>query len=331
MVYIWAEFHEACSENGQMDQILSALALTYKEKLKILKCNGEEDDISTWAETKNVEVVPTVLIFDSKILKKKIEGVNPVELNDSLIEIFSSNKTKTSPNDIYENIKVDLEREDLRKRIKLIINSAKIMVFMKGTKEEPKCKFSRELMSILLPLKYEFSTFNILDDDEVRQEIKVVSNWKTFPQVYINGKLIGGLDSIKNLISNGALDETLTNQKAFVPVTPILIEEKASEEDLNERLKRLVNKDKVVLFMKGCPEEPQCGFSRTIVGILHEHKINFADFDILQDNAVREGLKKFSNWPTFPQLYVDGDLIGGLDIVQEMASEGDLKNDLGLV
>jgi Grx4 family monothiol glutaredoxin len=85
-----------------------------------------------------------------------------------------------------------------------------------------------------------------------------------------------------------------------------------------------------MLFMKGSPGNEKCGFSRTIVGILQENGVKFSSFDILTDIKVRAGLKIYSNWPTFPQLYVDSELIGGLDIVRELAEDGGLNGELGL-
>jgi Grx4 family monothiol glutaredoxin len=90
------------------------------------------------------------------------------------------------------------------------------------------------------------------------------------------------------------------------------------DEALKYRLKKLINASPVMLFMKGCPTEPKCGFSRQIIALLNEEKIQYGTFDILNDNEVRQGLKTFSNWPTYPQLYVNGTLIGGLDILKEM-------------
>ncbi|ODV91121.1 hypothetical protein CANCADRAFT_2838 [Tortispora caseinolytica NRRL Y-17796] len=88
-------------------------------------------------------------------------------------------------------------------------------------------------------------------------------------------------------------------------------------EQLNARLAKLVKAAPVMLFMKGTPAAPQCGFSRQLVAILREHNIRFGFFDILKDDAVRQGLKTFSDWPTFPQLYINGELAGGLDIIKD--------------
>ena len=87
------------------------------------------------------------------------------------------------------------------------------------------------------------------------------------------------------------------------------------EEPLNERLQKLINAAPVMLFMKGTPAAPQCGFSRQVVGLLRERNVRYGFFNILADDDVRQGLKEFSNWPTYPQLYLKGELIGGLDIV----------------
>ena len=82
-------------------------------------------------------------------------------------------------------------------------------------------------------------------------------------------------------------------------------------QSLEDRLKSLINASPVVLFMKGAPGAERCGFSRTMVGMLQGAGVDFGTFDILQDEEVRQGLKTFSNWPTYPQLYVKGELIGG--------------------
>ncbi|OAL44109.1 glutaredoxin [Pyrenochaeta sp. DS3sAY3a] len=94
-------------------------------------------------------------------------------------------------------------------------------------------------------------------------------------------------------------------------------ESETSKEELVKRLGELVKAAPVMLFMKGTPSAPQCGFSRQTVGVLREKGIRYGFFNILADDEVRQGLKEFADWPTFPQLWVDGELVGGLDIVKE--------------
>ncbi|XP_035218184.1 glutaredoxin-3-like isoform X2 [Stegodyphus dumicola] len=96
------------------------------------------------------------------------------------------------------------------------------------------------------------------------------------------------------------------------------------EEVLNARLQKLINKAPVMLFMKGSPSVPRCGFSKQVIALLDSHNAKYETFDILEDFDVREGLKKFSNWPTYPQLYINGELVGGLDILKELSLCGEL-------
>ena len=83
-----------------------------------------------------------------------------------------------------------------------------------------------------------------------------------------------------------------------------------------------------MLFMKGVPSAPRCGFSKQIVAILDEMEVDYDGFNILEDEEVRQGLKEFSDWPTFPQLYSNGELLGGLDIIKEMRDSGELEQEL---
>jgi len=96
------------------------------------------------------------------------------------------------------------------------------------------------------------------------------------------------------------------------------------DETLKQKIEATINKDRIMLFMKGSPSMPQCGFSAAVVGVLKEEGVKYGTFNILADNEVREGLKAYSNWPTFPQLYVDGKLVGGCDIVRAMHAKGEL-------
>ncbi len=94
---------------------------------------------------------------------------------------------------------------------------------------------------------------------------------------------------------------------------------------INEKIKEFNKADEVVLYMKGNPTFPQCGFSSTVVQILKHLGVNFQSYDVLQDESLREGIKKFSNWPTIPQLYVQEEFLGGCDIIREMFESGELK------
>ena len=95
-----------------------------------------------------------------------------------------------------------------------------------------------------------------------------------------------------------------------------------------ERISNLVSENPVMLFMKGSPEQPQCGFSARVVQILNFLKVNYKSFDVLSDEDIRQGIKEYGNWPTIPQLYVNKELLGGCDIIQEQFQSGDLEKSL---
>lgn len=101
------------------------------------------------------------------------------------------------------------------------------------------------------------------------------------------------------------------------------------DDSLKAQIKSTLDSSKVVLFMKGSKTFPQCGFSARVVSILKEVGVEFKDVNILTDPTLREGLKEYSNWPTFPQLYVGGNLVGGCDIVIDMYESGELQKLLG--
>ena len=98
--------------------------------------------------------------------------------------------------------------------------------------------------------------------------------------------------------------------------------------NINEKIKDIISKNDVVLFMKGTPDMPQCGFSMTVTNILKQLKVKFNGIDVLTDPEIRQGIKDFSNWPTVPQLYVKGEFIGGCDIAKEMYEKGELQKIL---
>lgn len=99
-------------------------------------------------------------------------------------------------------------------------------------------------------------------------------------------------------------------------------------DDPKTRIEELIRNNRVMLFMKGSKQFPACGFSNAVVQILKKEGVSFETFNILADPEVRQGLKEYSNWPTYPQLYVGGKFVGGCDIVTEMHQNGELSTVL---
>jgi monothiol glutaredoxin len=131
-----------------------------------------------------------------------------------------------------------------------------------------------------------------------------------------------------------------TSTRSFLTrSTPLNAEEPGSHDDFAPKLKAAapgnkvhalieqhIKENKVMLYMKGSPSQPQCGFSGKMVGILNDHAVDFSSVNVLEYPQIREGIKTFGGWPTIPQLYVGGEFVGGCDIVTEMNEDGELKD-----
>ena len=100
------------------------------------------------------------------------------------------------------------------------------------------------------------------------------------------------------------------------------------DDSTRSRIEALINSSPIFVFMKGSKLMPQCGFSNNVVQILHSLGVSFESFDVLSDMEIRQGIKDFSSWPTIPQVYVNGEFIGGSDILIEMYNAGELKEKL---
>jgi monothiol glutaredoxin len=100
------------------------------------------------------------------------------------------------------------------------------------------------------------------------------------------------------------------------------------DQNAQDRIRKMVTDNQVMLFIKGTPDFPQCGFSAAVVDVLNDVGVPYAAFDVLSDPGIRQGIKDYANWPTIPQLYVKGEFIGGCDIVREMHANGELESVL---
>jgi len=271
--------------------------------------------------------VPTFLFINADgTVSDRLDGADDVA---SLTQCYSKFVKATSSSPVRPESKQQ-EREEtneqtaqqaLHRRLRSLVASSPIMLFQKGTPDTPKCGFSRQAVELLTAANVSFGYFNILEDDEVRQGLKSYSDWPTYPQIYVKGELVGGLDIMKELAEeDGGLVKQLELEEFVVKTADVV------NDSINERLEQLINRHRIMLFMKGIPSSPKCGFSRQTVEILDSLNVSYDAFNILEDEEVRQGLKKFSDWPTYPQLYVGGELIGGLDILKEMQENGDLED-----
>eukprot|EP01090_Pellita_catalonica_P006079 TRINITY_DN1627_c0_g1_i1.p1 TRINITY_DN1627_c0_g1~~TRINITY_DN1627_c0_g1_i1.p1 ORF type:complete len:352 (+),score=75.82 TRINITY_DN1627_c0_g1_i1:44-1057(+) len=303
-------FAEWSGPSKQMVAVIEELSKSYVDILFLIIPAEDLEEIAT---RYGVKSVPFFVFINSNKVVDQLSGANPPELTKRVEKLQLQ---MAAGNPVTAARSEEDPQKALNARLKKLTSYAPVMVFIKGTPAEPKCKFSRALIGFLKEQKVNYCSFNILSDDSVRQGLKTFSNWPTYPQVYVKGELIGGLDVVKDMAEEGTFLKKLPAEA--INAAP------AGKEALYKRLDALLKSNRVMLFMKGVPAAPQCGFSNKIVALLESIGVKYGSFDILSDNAVRQGLKEYSNWPTYPQLYLDGKLLGGLDVVTQMHEEDSL-------
>ncbi|KAG7276559.1 hypothetical protein CRUP_019609 [Coryphaenoides rupestris] len=284
---------------GQMNDVMTELS---KEHPTSAFVTLEAEEVPEVSEKYEISSVPTLLFFKGGEKVDRLDGAHAPELSKKVQRHAVSGGPAAAAGEATPRPR------DLNERLKELIAAAPCMLFMKGSPQEPRCGFSRTIVGLLKEHNVQFSSFDILSDEEVRQGLKTYSNWPTYPQLYVKGELVGGVDIVRELAESGELANTCPKSLS-----------------LEERLKALINRSPVMLFMKGNKEEARCGFSRQSLALLSATGVEYDTFDILSDEEVRQGLKTYSNWPTYPQLYVKGELVGGVDIVKELAESGELE------
>lgn len=313
------------------DQSSLSTSDTTENNIQFLMTQPEQ--IPSLLKKYDIKTVPTFLFFGKKRQLERLQGANARELSKK-----TSWLRKAHDDELLENA------------AKAVMKLAPVVLAIKGTIENPRCAFCRQVIEILQTKGILFQSVDVLSDEGLRDELRRTAKWDTYPMVFAHGKLIGGIDKIRELNDSDTLEKILEGES----VKDIGNEKKEKEEktkpnvskingatinhannsalseELRQRLDSLVKQKEVMLFMKGSPDTPRCGFSRRIVKLLNDESVQYEFFDILSDEEVRQGLKKFSNWPTFPQVYVKGELIGGLDILQDLAQNGELVQQLGI-
>ncbi|KAJ6979069.1 monothiol glutaredoxin-S17-like [Populus alba x Populus x berolinensis] len=359
IIHFWASW---CDASKQMDQVFSHLSTDFPNTHFLTVEAEEQPEISEafsvssvpyFAFVKDGKTVDTLEGADPSSLANKVARVagsaNPGEpaapaslgmaagptVLETVKEFVKENGSSAQANQAQPGLS-----DALKNRLQQLIDSHPIMLFMKGNPEAPRCGFSQKVIDILKDETVKFGTFDILSDNEVREGLKLFSNWPTFPQLYCKGELLGGCDIAIAMHESGELKEVFRDH-GIDAIGSVEAKVSGSENGkgsstqspglsttLTSRLESLINSGPVMLFMKGKPTEPKCGFSGKVVAILQEEKVTFESFDILTDKEVRQGLKVYSSWSSYPQLYIKGELIGGSDIVLEMQKSGELKRIL---
>ncbi|XP_055304637.1 glutaredoxin 3 [Sitodiplosis mosellana] len=198
VVLFSADWAEQCK---QILDVMTDLSKKPEYSAAIQFLNVPAEELSDVSLKHQIEAVPTVLFIRSGMAIDRIDGVDIASLSLKCKSFVDKNASAGAGDGDSQT--------NLNDRLKALINRAKVMIFMKGDRNTPRCGFSKQLIQIINETKVNYDTFDILTDEEVRQGLKVYSDWPTYPQVYVAGELIGGLDIIKELVENNELVSTL--------------------------------------------------------------------------------------------------------------------------
>ena len=191
----------------QSNQVVDALTELSKNQsigaIKYFKADAES--LPEICQEYGVESIPSTVLIAKKEKAAVVEGADITSLSKKIKEVAF----KSFPTSVTEIPSSEKDKNSLNDRLKELINRSKVMLFIKGTRETPRCGFTRQLIDIMNGTGVEYETFDILSNEEVRQGLKTYSNWPTYPQVYVNGDLVGGLDIIKELKEMQELEDTL--------------------------------------------------------------------------------------------------------------------------
>ena len=332
---------EASQPGGAMDSLLLAL-LEATPGIHIARVDCEE--VGDLSEQFSLAMVPTFLLFRGKALVERVEGPSAGEVTRK-VEALSRPSAAGGASPAGAPAALPPSLLALRARVERLVTAAPVMAFIKGTPAAPKCKFTRRLLEIFTEAGTPFGTFDVLSDEAVRQGVKDFSEWPTFPQVFVGGKLVGGVDIVQELKDSGEYATTFPAAPAAETAAAgggsgaeqqqqQQQQQATPEQAAQGRLLRLAQSAPVVLLMKGTPAAPACGFSERAVGYLTAGGLPFKAFDVLTDSGLREAAKAMYSWPTFPMLLVQGSLAGGVDVLREMSEAapgaGSLAQQLGV-
>lgn len=184
--YFYAKGINACEELKPLIQKF----LDQKHSVAYQSVDVEDPQNKTLLEKLDIFFIPTVLIGNNDTITR-IEGFEPYQLSAIFDEFLGKSRIDVG-DDLEETVS-----EEMTEKLHNLIGSAEIMVFIKGSPMSPRCKFTRELVHLLESHGLEFGYFDILQDNDVRRDLKVYSKWQTYPQVYVRGQLVGGLDSAR--------------------------------------------------------------------------------------------------------------------------------------
>ncbi|GLV45382.1 uncharacterized protein CBL_05483 [Carabus blaptoides fortunei] len=199
VVHFSAKWADQCSHVNDVLDELAKQDEFVKSAVKFCCCEAE--DLAEVSLQYKIEAAPTILLFKCGKVVDRVDGADVGQLTA---------KVKQHQNAASAPVPASAGGISLEERLKQLVNKHHVMIFMKGNRENPRCGFSKQLVHIMSDIGVAYDTFDILQDEEVRQGLKVYADWPTYPQLYVKGELIGGLDIIKEMQTAGELQATLT-------------------------------------------------------------------------------------------------------------------------
>ncbi len=190
LMYFWAPWSDVCKE---LDVVIDAIEMEYKDSVRIARIEAEKS--LKLSARFGVEAVPLCVLLVDGVVKERVQGMDPIELQEKMGRVFSVDTKGTM---------------SLEERLDGLVGKERVMLFMKGSPDAPKCGFSQKAVQALRESGcHDFGYFDILEDQEVRQGLKEKSKWPTYPQLYVNGELLGGCDIILEMHQDGSLKDEL--------------------------------------------------------------------------------------------------------------------------
>lgn len=193
LLYFWAPWSDVCDD---MDHVIHAIEIEYKNRVRVVRVEAEKaPEVSVRFD---VEAVPLCVLVVDGVVKERVQGMDPIELQEKMGRVF-------------HNGTEDVRQIPLDERLDALVRKERVMLFMKGSPDAPKCGFSQKAVQALRASGCQtFGYFDILEDQDVRQGLKEKSKWPTYPQLYVNGELLGGCDIILEMHEDGSLREEIS-------------------------------------------------------------------------------------------------------------------------
>jgi Grx4 family monothiol glutaredoxin len=285
----WFEFLEELQE--KFAEYMKIILFSNKSEGKLLDVLKREDESAK--EISEINYPRAVLCHPHLTDPQLYTDFEPFELYRIVEEAAKFYKTQ-----------FEKEKAVVFEKISKLLNSYPVVIFIKGTPHDPFCKFSKSFINLIKETGIRYKSFDIFRDESLRSYLRLYSGWKTYPQLYINGKIIGGVEILQSLVEKGE----------FMDIVPFECKKEGSLIFIENYLKE----NNLVVFGKGSLENKKCKSSTEAYDILTNHKFDFKIFDVLKDEMVRDLVKETYGYKFYPQVFVNGKLLGGLKFLREI-------------